>query len=209
MDYPIDKEKLFDCWISANKEKVEYGSRFFQEKDFVRTALKCIGIKTEHIRKLWPEMLGAYRKSLKEIIEADTRNKEVRELLEFLKNKGKKIGVFSNGRTGNVETWLSWAGITSNLFDFILSSEEIEIQKPDMRVFGVIADRMNEDPENCVYVGDSPTEDITPAIGYGMKAILYKPPKEATESVNWKDYTQVSSPDLIIEDISDLKEIII
>jgi len=208
-NYPIDAEKLMDSWLSANNLKVTHGTRFLQEEKFVRQALKNMGVKTPDIRKIMLEMIGIYRKSVENTIRNDARNQEVKTVLENLRSKGKKMAIFSNGREGNVRTWLEWAGIPEDYFVFILSSEEIDIEKPDLRVFGLIADRIGEPVDKCVYVGDDPINDIEPAVGYGMKTILYALPWDVKGTSKHIDYDHPCSPDIRINSLSELKDIII
>lgn len=209
-EYPIDKEKLIDSWSKADKDIIfPHASHFFQEEKIIRQCLKNMGVKPEHIRTMWKEFMDVYRNGLKHVMSSDPHVQEVKSTLEFLKSKGKKLGIFSNERMGNVETWLEWVGIPKEWFVYVLSSEDVDISKPDLRVFGLIADRIEEPVTKCVYVGDNPVKDINPALGYGMKAILYRVPDEFKKTSSENDYSQVSTPDVMIYNITLLKDIII
>ncbi|MBU0530501.1 MAG: HAD family hydrolase [Nanoarchaeota archaeon] len=209
-DYPIDKEKLFDTWFKADTEtKFPHHSHSFQEEKTVRQALKYMGVTAPHIREMCPKLLDVYMEGVKDVMTNDPHNQEVRLAFEDLRSRGKKIAIFSNGRSKVPITWLEWAGIPKEWFTFILASEEVEIEKPDLRIFGLIADRAGEPVDKCVYVGNDPIKDINPALGYGMKTILYKTPEEYRREKLTEKYNQGTSADATITKFSELKEIII
>ncbi len=56
-------------------------------------------------------------------------------------------------------------------FDFILSSEDLQCNKPDVKVFQRACELLNTPVENVLMIGDSLTEDIHGATSYGMQAI--------------------------------------
>jgi putative hydrolase of the HAD superfamily len=112
----------------------------------------------------------------------------------------------------DVETAMKLYGI-SEYFRFILSSEEIGAEKPNPLVFGTIIQRIEELPENIVYVGDDPVRDIVGAKKLGMKGILYLPPKNYRKSVPWRKYDieipKEFEPDATIRDLQELKRLIV
>ena len=60
-------------------------------------------------------------------------------------------------------------GIES-LFDCIVLSGELGIQKPDRRIFDHTAKLLGVTNEECVFVGDDPDSDISGALNAGMEA---------------------------------------
>lgn len=91
-------------------------------------------------------------------------------VLEELKERGYRLGVISNGISKLQNTKLDTAGIRS-FFEFILVSGDCEYAKPDPRIFLIASDSMNLKPEECVFVGDHPINDIKGAADAGMKTI--------------------------------------
>ncbi len=56
-------------------------------------------------------------------------------------------------------------------FDFILSSEDLQCNKPDKRLFQRACEMLNVLPEYVLMIGDSLSEDIYGALACGMQAI--------------------------------------
>lgn len=60
-----------------------------------------------------------------------------------------------------------------HFFDFIVSSEEIQAEKPSQRLFAYCAHKADVPIEQCLYVGDNLKADIVGAENAGMKAVWY------------------------------------
>lgn len=83
------------------------------------------------------------------------------------------IGLVTNGRSLSQRNKLRSAGL-GELFDAVIISEEVGIRKPDTRIFFLCLQRLNIRPEEALYVGDNPENDIAPAVRTGMKAVWLK-----------------------------------
>ena len=55
-------------------------------------------------------------------------------------------------------------------FDFIVTSEEIGVEKPDRMIFENALKLNSAKPKDCIMFGDDYTADILSAVGLGMKA---------------------------------------
>ena len=84
------------------------------------------------------------------------------------------LGVVSNGFPDVQYLKLKTLGI-EYLFDCIVLSGELEIWKPDPRIFWKAATLLNKKPEECLYVGDSYEHDILGARAAGMMACWLNP----------------------------------
>lgn len=93
-----------------------------------------------------------------------------REMLEGLRDAGLRLAVISNA-DGRVATYLRAAGL-GDLFEFILDSTLVGIEKPDPRIFELACARMGLRPAECVYVGDTPEVDGLGARQAGMPVVL-------------------------------------
>lgn len=58
------------------------------------------------------------------------------------------------------------------LFPHVMTSEEMGVEKPSLKLFEQAAKLLGAKASECVMVGDSLETDIAPAIQLGMKAIL-------------------------------------
>ncbi len=92
------------------------------------------------------------------------------KLLKVLKSRGYIVGVITNGPSVLQHHKLDTSGLREYL-DIVVVSGDIGIHKPDPEIFKYTADKIGLKPEECVYVGDHPVNDIKGATDAGMKAI--------------------------------------
>ena len=92
-----------------------------------------------------------------------------KELLDFLKEKGVKIGLASGTSRPSVEHHLKAVGI-ENIFDATVCGTEVANGKPAPDVFLETARQLGVDPEKCFVFEDS-ENGIRAAAAAGMKAI--------------------------------------
>lgn len=204
----LKKEKVKKAFIEANK-RINYLhiSRFMQEEPIVWYALRKLGFKNEKIFLLSLDILKIYRNELKKFIKDYSRKEKIRDVLVYLKSKGKKLGIISDGRALDLHSMLEWLDV-KKYFDFLVSSEEVGIEKPDVRIFIKTLKRFNLSPKECVYVGDDPRDDVEGPKKLGMKMILILPPKKYRKTMPWRRYDikPKVKPDAIIKDLSELKK---
>ena len=100
-----------------------------------------------------------------------------REMLEGLRDAGLRLAVISNA-DGRVADYLAHAGL-ADLFEVVLDSGLVGIDKPDPRIFELACARLGLRPDECVYVGDTPEVDGRGARQAGMPAVLVvDPPRD-------------------------------
>lgn len=97
--------------------------------------------------------------------------------LAELKRRGLHTGVVSNGFSGVQERKLKNAGLK---VDVVVLSDEIDINKPDRRLFDYALQKSGATAEESLMVGDNPLTDIAGAIKAGWRSILYKPTAPAS-----------------------------
>jgi len=85
-----------------------------------------------------------------------------------------RLGLVSNFY-GNLATLCKEAGLAESL-DVILDSAQIGISKPDPEIFRMALAKLELDPEQAIFVGDSYERDMMPACEVGMKSIWLKGP---------------------------------
>jgi putative hydrolase of the HAD superfamily len=87
-----------------------------------------------------------------------------------LKERGVRVGIISN-----FESWLRDM-LTHfdmlDLFEVVAISGELELEKPDPRIFEWALREMGTTPDVSLYVGDSPNFDAQPAHDLGMTGVL-------------------------------------
>lgn len=96
-------------------------------------------------------------------------------VLKELKNRGIALGMITNGFTKFQNLNLQALGI-HNLIDTILISEQEGIKKPQPEIFLRALEKLGVTPEESLYVGDHPENDVIGAQNVGMKAVWKKDP---------------------------------
>lgn len=95
---------------------------------------------------------------------------ETAQVLQELKRRGYRVGIVTNGGAMMQHRKLDLCGVKP-LVDVVLVAGEEGIYKPEAEIFLRAAARLCTAPENCVFVGDHPVNDVAGAVGAGMRAI--------------------------------------
>lgn len=94
-------------------------------------------------------------------------------VLTELRKRGFTLGVISNA-DGRIAGILHQCGI-AELFDTVIDSHDIGVEKPDPRIFLLALDRLNTPPDQAVYVGDIYGIDVVGSERAGLQAVLLDP----------------------------------
>ncbi|MFF2091754.1 HAD family hydrolase [Paenibacillus sp. NPDC058174] len=94
----------------------------------------------------------------------------VRDVFDALKDQGYGIGLISNWDAG-CKNVLSANGLI-DYFDELIVSAEVELEKPDERIFTLAMERAGIGPEQSVYVGDNYYDDVVGSAKAGMDCYL-------------------------------------
>jgi len=98
--------------------------------------------------------------------------RESRQSLELFRDRY-ALSVISNF-TGNLELIMREFGLRE-LFGSVTESYYCGFSKPDPRIFLEALAKHEHRPEECMYVGDNPVNDIAPAKQLGMRVALIHP----------------------------------
>lgn len=136
---------------------------------------------------------------LDEVIHYHFLVKGAEEILFYLKEKKYKIHVLSNGFKKSTKRKILKSNL-KNYIDTIISSEEIEILKPDPKIFEYSLKKTNSDLKKSIFIGDDWIADAIGALKFGFKTIFFN------RNLDNSDY----SHDKIIEihDLLELKKIV-
>ncbi|MBQ9521790.1 MAG: HAD family hydrolase [Oscillospiraceae bacterium] len=93
----------------------------------------------------------------------------VRETLESLRG-AYIIGIGTNMTADYQFRKLQTLGLL-DLIDFLVSSEEVGVEKPERKLFEVCAEKAGCPAGECLFVGDSLTHDVRGALDAGMSAV--------------------------------------
>lgn len=120
----------------------------------------------------------------------------LKKMLEGLKSQNLLLGMITNG-FGQFQMDNLKSLQIEKYFDVILVSEWEGIKKPDPRIFNKALNILNVQPNEAIFVGDHPENDVLAAKKVGMKGIWKK-------DLLWRN----AEADFIVDDLGELPFII-
>ncbi len=157
------KKKILKAWIFADKhynyiswEKVW---EYLKKKDVIIDTVERENFFENHIKKLFMEVAVPYDFTI--------------PTLEKLKTKGYKIGLITNGSNKLQRTKLEALGL-NNIFDAVIISDNYGLRKPNRLLFYKMAELIKTQPQNMLYVGDHPLNDIEASRQAGYTPVWVK-----------------------------------
>jgi putative hydrolase of the HAD superfamily len=118
------------------------------------------------------------------------------EMLAELKKRSFRLGIITNGPGGLQLDSIRSLGVGS-YFDVVLVSGIEGVSKPDPRIFNKALGALGVRPQEAVYVGDHPANDIEAAKAVGMVSVWKRDPQY-----------DAASADYVIEDLDELPKIL-
>lgn len=91
-------------------------------------------------------------------------------MLKALRKNGYKLGLITNGGHMLQYKKLEMLSLTDK-FDEIIISGDVMADKPDRDIFFIMCEKFSLSPDELVYVGDNPVNDIEGARNAGFKTI--------------------------------------
>lgn len=170
----------------------------YSEKDYVRSGYRKIAQNYPDIEnaeeKLWNSFLKGEKAIDKVFDEARLDEKEkknalniyrehmpeielytgVSEMLSRIKNKGKKIGIITDGRPDGQKNKIK--ALRLDVDQVIITDElgGIQYRKPNKKAFELMQNRWKIAFNKMVYIGDNATKDFIAPKELGMKVIYFK-----------------------------------
>jgi putative hydrolase of the HAD superfamily len=83
-----------------------------------------------------------------------------------------KLGIISNLKRSHMLEVFAALGLSPEWFPLMITEDIVKEIKPATEPFLKGIEMAKALPEECLYVGDSPTKDMRPAKEVGMKTIL-------------------------------------
>ena len=175
-DYELNKfydsfESFYSVYMAKNHQLWEQYSKGEITKDFLSLErflypLRIVGNEdVELAKKLGEDFL--YRTTMQtNLVDGAI------DLLEYLKSKGYILSIISNGFVEVQYTKLNRSGLLP-YFDYVFLSEEIGYQKPDIRFFNAVLEKLRINPTDCIVIGDNLQTDIEGAQNANIKAIFF------------------------------------
>jgi putative hydrolase of the HAD superfamily len=124
---------------------------------------------------------------------------DVEKMLQVLQSHTMPMGVVSNASfTGNTLWWELERQNLSDYFRFLMSSADYWVRKPHPLLLETAAAKLDIEPSQVWYVGNSPQYDIAAAHNAGMGAIWYNRqdapcdgPDPHVEVKSWQEFTEL------------------
>ncbi len=110
---------------------------------------------------------------------------QAKQVLEQLKARGYRLAIISNGGHDTRLNIIKGLGF-GHYFDEIISSGLVGISKPHPEIFLHTAERLTVLPEQCLYIGDHPVNDIQGATQAGMHALWMQGFHPETANIQYK-----------------------
>ncbi len=119
----------------------------------------------------------------------DTKFRELRPfdgvttLLSDLRRAGLRLGIITHGWTLKQAEKLVRLGLVRHFDpDAIFISDQIGISKPNPKIYTTALRAMQLEPQQAMYVGDNPRNDIAPPVGIGMVTVWSRRASRQQES---------------------------
>ena len=144
---------------------------FKTTEDSIRNICKrlLISVSDENIRKCEQIRLENTRKAL-------THKKGAVELLKSLKGLGYKIGLITNC-SAEVPLIMKNTELL-NFFDVTIFSASVGMKKPDPQIYNLACEQLGVEPNECLYIGDGDSNELSGASQLGMYAVMIRDPNE-------------------------------
>ncbi len=206
---------LFDVNSAAEKCKDKIGDKWEGFANYWRTTqLEYTWLRSlmKRHKDFWQVTEDSLDKSM-ETYEIDTSMKnelldlykilspfkEVPEVLKSLKEKDFKLAILSNG-TPSLLNELVKSNNLENIFDDIFSIEEVEVYKPDSKVYDIPIKKYNIKKNEVAFLSAN-TWDVSGGGNYGYKSIWVNRNSNTFDNLDYVPKHQ-------IEDLSKLLDII-
>ena len=162
-----------------------FGELEFFEKTIAELAVNAISAEAA---------LNKYREILMQKIHPD---KDILDTLQFLKQENIRIALLSNESVARVDAYLDKTNMRA-FFDTVIVSEGIGIEKPDLRFFQEVLNRLDIKSEEMVMFGDNEIAD-----GASKKLSIYFVLVKAYMTKDWIwEKGDPCTPDYIMENIT-------
>lgn len=124
------------------------------------------------------------------------------DAIEACKINGLKLGIITNGISQLQHGKIDRLELR-NHFDTIVVSGDIEIKKPDKRIYLTALDQLGVTAEETVIIGDHPRNDIWGAAQVGIKGVWLR------RKHVWSSELDDGAPWKIIDELNELSGIIV
>lgn len=149
---------ICDAWERAKRGQMT-------RDDYWIDRLGVLGINDESGRETFKERLHRHR----------GLRPEMDALLRELKAHGYRLGVISNTSRPDLDIYLARRRGLDSLFEFVVSSAQVGIAKPDPAIYRIALDLFGIQPDEALFVDDLSRNTIA-AEALGIPSIVFTTP---------------------------------
>ena len=198
---------LFDVNSAAEKCKEKIGDKWELFSNFWRTTqLEYTWLRSlmKSHKDFWAITEDSLDKSMKVFsIDMNMKNDllnlykvlapypEVKEVLENLKKKKFKLAILSNG-TPDLLNQLVKKNNLDNLFDDLISIEEVKIYKPDSRVYSLPVKKYDVTPQEITFLSAN-TWDVSGGGNFGYDAVWVNRNQAIFDNLDYKPKKEINN----------------
>lgn len=106
--------------------------------------------------------------------------KDAISVIEKIKAMGYKVGLVSDCSPETPEAWPQTP--FKGIFNVTIFSCDVNVKKPDPRIYLLACERLGVKPEDCLYVGDGSSHELTGAKAVGMHPVQIIDPNETVDT---------------------------
>lgn len=186
----IPREEAAEKWIYADKNFIHLGwdrvRQFFNENNMLCENARNADLFREYVMPCFKRVAVAYGFTL------PTLNK--------LKQMSLKLGLITNGPSDLQRTKLKLLGL-ENIFDEVVISGEVGCQKPDTEIFNIAAQRLGLTPDEMLYIGDNPLNDVDTSRRAGYIPVWVR------TTGTWV-FPEIEKPELQVDTVAEIPDLI-
>ncbi|HEX7482579.1 MAG TPA: HAD family hydrolase [Candidatus Bathyarchaeia archaeon] len=197
--FDVDIEKFLASYDAAHEKyrKVRYGQlREVTNAVWVAEALCSLDFKVSGDD---PRVKAALNVFFQDFVDTLELREGAKKLVKQSKEQCKVALISNFTHAPVIYKSLRKMGI-SEFFNVVVVSEEVGWRKPSAKIFQTALNKLQIEPFDAVYIGDSPIEDIKGAKEAGLKTVFV--PSQFNKLKDLKESKQ--EPDKIAKDLTDI-----
>lgn len=185
----LDRDAFADAWVAGAGERL-VGA--FSTEGALLHICGRLGVEPDAGR-----LRAAVEVRFEYVREALSPRPGTVETLSTLRDLGYRVGLISNCSEEVSALWGSTP--FAPLVDTAVLSYDVRLAKPDPRIYEMAVEGLGVAAEECLYVGDGTSNELSGASKAGMTAVLMRAPYDQTDGAreNWAG-----------ERISDVREVL-
>jgi len=107
---------------------------------------------------------------------------ETIQVISHLKSRGYRTGLVTDCSAEVPAIWKDTP--FAPLFDVTVFSCMVGVKKPAPRIYRIAAKKLGVEPQDCLYIGDGSSNELTGAADIGMHPVLIRDPDEDSSKVH-------------------------